>query len=194
MKKTILVDCDGVLTNWEYAFDIFMLEYGFKKVPNANLVYDIGARYGLDKAQGKKLIKQFNESASIGFLPPLRDAVQYVTKLADEGWDFICITSLSTNKYAQKLRKMNLAKAFGENTFSCVTCIGTGADKDHALAKYKDSGLFWVEDKPENCLAGLKQGLRPVLMEHGFNMHNTDFPLMKNWKEVYDHVNKKTWW
>ena len=59
MKKTILVDCDGVLTNWEYAFDIFMLEYGFKKVPDANLVYDIGARYGLDKAQGKKLIKQF---------------------------------------------------------------------------------------------------------------------------------------
>ena len=194
MKKTILVDCDGVLTNWEYAFDIFMLEYGFKKVPDANLVYDVGARYGLDKAQGKKLIKQFNESAAIGYLPPLRDAVQYVTKLADEGWDFVCITSLSTNKYAQKLRKMNLAKAFGENTFSCVTCIGTGADKDHALAKYKDSGYFWVEDKPENCLAGLKQGLRPVLMEHGFNMHNTDFPLMKNWKEVYEHVNKKTWW
>ena len=120
MKKTILVDCDGVLTNWEYAFDIFMLEYGFKKVPDANLVYDIGARYGLDKAQGKKLIKQFNESASIGFLPPLRDAVQYVTKLADEGWDFICITSLSTNKYAQKLRKMNLAKLLSLSKLSPV--------------------------------------------------------------------------
>jgi hypothetical protein len=190
MKKTILVDCDGVVLNWEYAFDIFMQEHGFTKVEGANLMYDMALRYGIDKPQVKKLVKIFNESAAIGYLPPLRDAVQYVTKMAEEGWDFHCITSLSTNKYAQKLRKMNLAKLFGKNTFSVVTCIGTGADKDDALAKYKDSGYFWVEDKPENCLAGAKQGLKPLLMEHGFNMHDKDFPLMKNWKEIYNYVNE----
>jgi FMN phosphatase YigB (HAD superfamily) len=188
-KKTILVDCDGVVLNWEYAFDIFMEEYGFKKVQGAEYIYNIGERYGVDKAQGKKLIKQFNESAAIGYLPALRDAVQYVTKMAEEGWDFHAITSLSTNKYAQKLRKMNLAKLFGENTFSCVTCIGTGADKDYALSKYKGSGYYWIEDKPENCLAGAKQGLRPLLMEHGFNMDCKDFPIVKNWKEIYEMVN-----
>ena len=26
----------------------------------------------------------------------VRDLVQYVTKMAEEGWDFICITSLSS--------------------------------------------------------------------------------------------------
>lgn len=189
MKKTIVVDCDGVITNWEYAFDIFMAELGFKRGKDSNLIYNIGERYGVDKAQGKKLIKQFNESAAIGYLPPLRDAVQYVTKMAEEGWDFHCVTSLSTNKYAQKLRKMNLAKLFGKDTFSVVTCIGTGADKDEALSIYKDSGYFWIEDKPENCLAGAKQGLKPLLMEHGFNMHDKDFPLMKNWKQIYEYVN-----
>jgi len=188
-KKTILVDCDGVVLNWEYAFDIFMEEYGFKKVQGAEYIYNIGERYGVDKAQGKKLIKQFNESAAIGYLPALRDSVQYVTKMAEEGWDFHAITSLSTNKYAQKLRKMNLAKLFGKDTFSCVTCIGTGADKDYALSKYKGSGYYWIEDKPENCLAGAKQGLRPLLMEHGFNMDCKDFPIVKNWKEIYEMVN-----
>ena len=118
MKKTILVDCDGVLTNWEYAFDIFMEEHRFKRVEGADYIYNIGERYGIYIHQGKKLIKMFNESAAIGYLPPLRDAVEYVTKMADEGWEFIAITSLSTNKYAQRLRKRNLDKLFGKDTFA----------------------------------------------------------------------------
>ena len=189
MKKTILIDCDGVVLNWEYAFDIFMEEFGFKRVEGSQFIYDISQRYGVEKAQGKKLIKQFNESAAIGYLPPLRDAVHYVTKLADEGWDFHAITSLSTNKYAQKLRKRNLEKLFGEDTFSVVTCIATGAEKDDALSKYAGSGYYWVEDKPENCLAGSKQGLKPLLVEHGFNMNCKDFPLVKNWEEIYKILN-----
>ena len=188
MKKTILVDCDGVVLNWEYAFDIFMQEHGFTKVEGANRLYDMAQRYGIDKPQVKKLVKIFNESAAIGYLPPLRDAVQYVTKMADEGWTFIAVTSLSTNKYAQKLRKRNLDKLFGKGTFVTVTCLATGADKDKALAKYKDSGCYWVEDKPENALAGKRAGLKPILMEHGFNMDNKDFTLVKNWKEIYNIV------
>jgi len=121
MKKTIIVDCDGVVLNWEYAFDIFMEEHGFTKVKGAETIYNIGERYGIDKDQGRKLIKIFNESASIGFLPPLRDAVEVVTRMAAEGWQFIAVTSLSTNKYAQKLRKKNLDKLFGKGTFVEVT-------------------------------------------------------------------------
>ena len=51
MKKTILVDCDGVVLNWEYAFDIFMEEHGFNKVKDANAIYNIGERYGIDIVQ-----------------------------------------------------------------------------------------------------------------------------------------------
>jgi len=188
MKKTMLIDCDGVVLNWEYAFDCFMEEHGYEKVENGNQIYNIGERYGLDYATGKKMIKTFNESAAIGFLPPLRDAVQYVTKMVDEGWQFIAITSLSTNKYAQKLREKNLAKLFGEDTFIEVQCLATGADKDEALAPYKDSGMWWIEDKPENALAGAKVGLKPLVVEHGFNMDCKDFPLVKNWKEIYEIV------
>ena len=71
-KSLILVDCDGVLCNWEYAFAIWMEEHGFTKVENGAFLYDIGERYNIDKAQAKKLIRMFNESAAIGFLPPHR--------------------------------------------------------------------------------------------------------------------------
>jgi len=188
MKKTMLVDCDGVVLNWEYAFDCFMEEHGFKKVENGNQIYNIGERYNITSEVSENMIRIFNESAAIGFLPPLRDAVEYVTKLADEGWQFIAITSLSANKYAAKLRKKNLAKLFGKDTFIEVQCLATGADKDNALAKFKDCGLWWIEDEPENAIASAKVGLRTLIVEHGFNMDCKDFPLVKNWKDIYDIV------
>ena len=82
--SVILVDADGVLLNWEYAFAVYMEQHGFKKIPGSEFDYDIGKRYGIDKEQGKKLIKIFNESAAIGFLPPLRDAMYYVKRLHEE--------------------------------------------------------------------------------------------------------------
>ena len=187
MKKTMLVDADGVLFNWEYAFNLYMEEHGFESVKDAKLIYNIAFRYDIPEKQGKTMIKHFNESAMIGFLPPLRDAQEYVTKLSDEGWDFICITSLSHNKYAQKLRRKNLDKIFG-CIFKDVIFLGTGADKDKVLEQFEGSNCWWVEDKPENALAGEKVGLRGLVMEHGYNMNDDSVRRVKNWKEVYEIV------
>jgi len=189
--SVILVDCDGVLLNWEYAFDVWMQQHGFKKVPGGDLNYNIGKRYGIDSDQGKKLIKMFNESAAIGFLPPLRGAMYYVKRLHEEfGYVFHCITSLSTDPSAQKLREMNLAKLFGDTVFEKVICLDTGADKDEALAHYKDTGCWWIEDKYDNALVGHNLGLNSLLVEHGHNMHfyHDRIPVVKNWKEVFEIV------
>lgn len=189
--KVILVDADGVLLNWEYAFNIWLETHGFEKLPGGDFDYDIGKRYGIDPAQGKKLIKIFNESAAIGFLPPLRDAMYYVKRLHEEyGYVFHCITSLSLDPNAKILREMNLAKLFGKTSFEKVICLDTGADKNDALAQYKDTGCWWVEDKPENAEVGHNLGLRSILMEHGHNMYNyhKDIPVVKNWKEIFELV------
>ncbi len=189
-NKIILVDADGVLLNWEWAFDIWVQEHGHKRVEQGNRLYDIGERYNIDREQGKKLIKLFNESASIGFLPPLRDAIHYVKKLHEEhGYVFHCITSLSKNRNAQKLREMNLDKLFGRTVFEQVVCLATGADKDQALEPYRDSGLFWIEDKVENAQVGANMGLKSIIMEHGFNMnYSGPIPLVKNWAQIYDII------
>lgn len=185
--NVILTDCDGVLCNWEWAFDIWMTEHGFKTVKGGEVIYNIGERYGIDSDQGRKLIKIFNESAAIGFLPPLRDAMHYVKKLHEEhGYVFHCITSLSRNRNARKLRELNLNKLFGETVFEEIVCLGTGDDKDSALAPYEGSGYFWLEDKVENAEVGAKLGLRPIIMEHGFNMdYKGPIPLAKNWAQIY---------
>jgi hypothetical protein len=168
-----------------------MQEHGFAEVTDSKLNYDMSVRYGISKEQVTKLIRIFNESAAIGFLPALRDAVFYVKRLHEEhGYVFHCITSLSLDANAQRLRKMNLQKLFGKTAFDRIVCLDTGADKDAALEPYKDTGCWWVEDKPENALVGHKLGLRSILIEHGHNMHfyHDNVPVMKNWKQLYELV------
>ena len=187
-RQIILTDVDGVLLNWEYAFKCWMEQYGYE-LKDDNRNYDVSDRYGISYEKGKELVWAFNQSAAIGFLPPLRDAMYYVDLLhRKHGYVFHAITSLSDDTHAAKLREENLAKLFGPTVFEKVLCIGTGADKDAALAPYAGSGLLWVEDKIENAELGDRLGLHSVLMEHGHNMHydNDDILVYKNWKEIYE--------
>lgn len=186
--KLILVDCDGVLLDWKYAFYKFMNENGYTVIEESQ--YDIAKTFGIDKSDAKSLVRQFNESARIGFLPGLRDAIKYVKKLHSEGYVFHCITSLSTDYYAGKLREQNLERLFGKDVFERVVCLDCGADKDDGLLPYKDSGCIWVEDKPENAECGLNLGLRSILIEHDFNKdyENNNLVKVKNWKEIYESI------
>ena len=190
-NKIILVDADGVLLDWEYAFDVYLQTHGFNRVEGGQFKYDIGKRYGIDREQGRKLIKIFNESAHIGFLPPLRDAMYYVKRLHEEhGYVFHCITSLSRDENAQELRRMNLRKLFGKTAFEKFVFLDTGQDKDQELEPYRGSGLYWIEDKIVNCEVGHDLGLRALLMEHGHNMdyENPDIPRVKNWRDIYHRI------
>jgi len=191
MKKIILTDADGVILDWEYAFSVWMEQHGFKTVEDSQFKYDIGKRYGIEKEQAKKLIKMFNESAHMGFLPPLRDAMFYVKRLHEEhGYQFHCITSMSSDENAQELRKMNLRKLFGETAFTKFIILETGADKDEVLEKYRDKGYWWIEDKITNAEAGHNVGLKSLIMEHGHNMDfdHPEIPRVKNWKEIYEKI------
>ena len=192
MNKTILTDCDGVLLNWDWAFITWCK---FKGIVDEDVVidykkYDMVERLDFNtEVDCPDLVREFNSSAAIGFLPPLRDAVEYVTKLGDEGWRFVVITSMSTNPYAIQLRIDNLTKMFGP-VFDEITSLDTGADKTFQLSKYQNSELYWIEDKIENAKVGVKLGLKSILMEHGHNMeYQGGARLVKNWHDVWRIVN-----
>jgi FMN phosphatase YigB (HAD superfamily) len=189
-EKTILVDCDGVLLDWEYAFHAWMTRHGYEMVENGFNTYKVDKRYGVEKSESKRLIRMFNESASIRKLPPLRDAIKYVKKLHEEhGYVFHAITSLSTDQYAQHLRTKNLRELFGETAFEKYVYLDTGADKDEALEEYRGTECYWVEDKPENAVVGADAGLTSILMDHGHNQGEFEgVTRVRNWKEIYDLI------
>lgn len=184
--KIILVDCDGVLLDWIHSFDLWMHDNGYP-VKDAS-AYRAGDRYQLKNAY--QMIEWFNQSAMMGFLPPFRDAIHYVQKLHREhGYVFHCITSMTDNRYAQKLRVMNLEKLFGETVFEKYVFLSCGANKVAALNDYKNTNCFWIEDKSSNADDGLTAGLDSVLLAHD---HNTDYKgnatRVKNWQEIYNLV------
>ena len=187
-NKCILTDCDGVLFDWEYAFDQWMKRHDYTVVETGNYQMDI--KYGLERKETMRLVRMFNESAVIRKLPPLRDAIHYVKKLHQEhGFIFHCITSLSKDDYSQHLRTKNLREMFGDSVFDKYVYLDTGADKDEVLEDYRDSGCFWIEDKPQNVDTGIEMGLEGILVRH---THNADYVGMAhrvlNWKEIYNIV------
>jgi len=191
LNKLILTDCDGVLLNWEYAFHIWMASFkGYEKFTgDTGLNYDISRVYPVTRAEIKKLIKEFNNSAAIGFLPALRDSIYYVKKLHEEhGYVFHVITSLSTQASAGALRKQNLEKIFGDTVFSRYTFLDTGEDKHVPLEEYRDTGLYFIEDKLENADLGTEYGLNSLLIEHGHNMNTSHLPKFDSWKQIYNYI------
>lgn len=190
-NTTILTDIDGVVLDWEEAFLTWMDFNGHDASVQQKKYYSIAKAFDLTEDKAKQLVRQFNASASIGFLPPLRDA-QYYIKLLHEKYryNFVAVTSLSLDPFAQQLRERNLKKLFG-NAFAKCICLDTGADKDEMLADLSKrfSGCYWIEDKPENADVGFKVGFESLLMEHGFNMdYKGPAQVVKNWEDITDLI------
>jgi len=195
-EKVILTDIDGVCLDWPYAFESWMRRHGYVINPEHRNDYLMNKKYGIDKVESKRLIRMFNESAWIRRLPPFRDAMHYVKKLHKEhGYIFHAITSLSNDQYSQHLRTKNLREMFGDTVFEDYVYLDTGADKDEVLDLYKNTGCYWVEDKPENAVCGAVRGLNAFLMNHN---HNQDFDTLNlnvkrvnNWKEIYEFITRE---
>ena len=49
-----------------------------------------------------------------------------------------------------------------------------------------------MEDKVENATAGFNVDFEPIVMEHGYNMHDEhNYFVAKNWEDIYLKVSKR---
>ena len=198
-NRIILTDVDGVLLEWEHHFTKWMLQrtlfdergvryHPHRLLPDKENTYEMAERFGVTKTEIRKHIREFNRSAWMGTQRPMLESQTWVKLLAAEGWTFIPITSQTSDIPAQQLRKRRLGELFGEHVFVNYHILGTGADKDSALAEFHNTGLYWVEDKPNNAVAGLKYGLKPILIDHPYNrdFNHPDVLRVSNWKEIHE--------
>jgi len=197
-NRIILTDVDGVLLEWEHHFTKWMLQktlfddrgaryHPHRLLPDKQDTYWMEERFGLTKNEIRIQIREFNRSAWMGTQRPMLGSQTWVKLLAAEGWTFIPITSQTSDKPAQELRKRRLGELFGEHVFTNYHILGTGADKDSALAEFHNTGLYWVEDKPANAVAGLKYGLKPILIDHPYNkdLNHDQIIRVSNWKDIH---------
>ena len=197
-NRIILTDVDGVLLEWEHHFTKWMLQktlfddrgsryHPHRLLPDKQDTYWMEERFGLTKNEIRIQIREFNRSAWMGTQRPMLGSQTWVKLLAAEGWTFIPITSQTSDKPAQELRKRRLGELFGEHVFTNYHILGTGADKDSALAEFHNTGLYWVEDKPANAVAGLKYGLKPILIDHPYNkdLNHEGIIRVNNWQDIH---------
>ena len=192
MSKIIGVDVDGVLLKWEEAFDNFMAGQGLTKKDQGH--FDLRKHYPEVPADAlNTYISVFNESAYMRYLEPMDGAVEYVTKLADEGYKFSVITSQTLNKVANRAREDNLKEVFGD-VFEDFTFLETGQGKYFALQKF-DMGTIWIDDKPDNVESGKVLGLVPILLDlpHNRSYNNKQMNIQRanSWKDIYDIIKEK---
>jgi FMN phosphatase YigB (HAD superfamily) len=203
-NRIILTDVDGVLLEWEHHFTKWMLQrtlfdergaryHPYRLLPNKQNTYEMAERFGLTIPEIRKLIREFNRSAWMGTQRPMPESQTWVKLLHAEGWTFIPITSQTSDIPAQQLRKKRLGELFGGNVFQNYHILGTGADKDSALAEFHGTGLYWVEDKPKNAVAGLKYGLKPILIDHPYNQDfkHPEITRVNNWEDIHSIIHGK---
>lgn len=187
--KKILTDCDGVLLDWAFAFDVWMGEQGFKRLSNTAHTFYQTIRYGITEEESFDAIKSFNESGAVGFLPAYKDSVYWVRKLAQEGWRFDVISSLHIDKYAQKLRRQNLIHLFGDIFDKIDASLSfTGGKGDYLYEHYNGKTYWWIEDSVSHAESGQRVGLKSIIMDHPYNQR-WEGERVKNWEELYRKIN-----
>jgi FMN phosphatase YigB (HAD superfamily) len=203
-NRIILTDVDGVLLEWEHHFTKWMLQrtlfdkrgsryHPYNLLPDKQNTYEMNERFGITKEEVRKEIREFNRSAWMGTQRPMLNSQTWIKLLHAEGWTFIPITSQTSDKPAQELRKKRMGELFGKDVFENYHILGTGADKDSALAEFHNTGLYWVEDKPKNALAGLKYGLKTILINHQYNQdfNHPEITRVNNWQDIHKLVTGK---
>lgn len=200
MEKIILTDCDGCLVDWNPSFHVFAMERGYDIVPEQSDNYSIAKRFGISEEEATELAEKFNTSRHIEFLPPHRDAPEYVKLLSELGFEFIVITGFTDNPIARIRREANLLNTFG-SVFSELHCmsITDRESKGALLSQWKDSGLYWIEDHPINAMTGVELGLKAILIDQPYNRSTdlaTESRLAKRvsvnpWQQIYQHITKE---
>ncbi len=181
-RKILLTDIDGVVLDWQKHFNNYLDKY----YPDEELfdptVFAQGERTG-------KIIKEFNNTAWIGFLEPWKDSVEVLTELKNMGWKIYGCTSMGTDQYANALRKKNV-ETLMPDVFTQLDIIPFMQPKGNWLSQWRDSGAVWVEDKWSNAILGADIGIKTFLMKQSYNSKHDYKGVEKvdNWRQIYNKV------
>lgn len=186
-NKLILADADGVLLDWSTAFHEWMAATHFTRTNYES--YHCDEMYSLSSEQIKPLVAEFCSGDAIHSLPAMPGAVDAARQLHFAGgFRFVVITSVGNTPAVVRMRIDNLREHFGD-IFETIKCLPCGSPKDHVLAKYAGSGLYWIEDSPVNADAGLGMGLKSILLAHSYNADYTGKAYRaKNWIDILEHI------
>lgn len=167
VRPWVLLDCDGVLLDWESGLEHHMRTHhahvwtGYKN----DHVYDLVRRYNMAATQADHIMKDFHTHDAYAHLQPLPGAITAIKHL-HKFCDLAVITASGTQELTQHMRRDNLNHIFG-SVFDHVHCTDTFDEKRSYLAQYPPG--YWVEDHAGNAIMGAEQGHHAYLIHAAHN-------------------------
>ena len=188
--KIILTDIDGVVFDWNTSFVDWMEMQGYTSSGVPHHDADIHLQFNIPYNESQVKKEEFNTSMIASTLNPYKDSVKYINQFYDEGWRFIGITSFSDKPIGQYYRYLNLEDYFPTDCFGTMIFLSAGETKDEILKKFKDTNLWYIDDRIYNINIASNQGLKSLLMQHDYNMHykRDNVNVVESWEEIYQLI------
>ena len=188
--KIILTDIDGVVFDWNTSFVDWMEMQGYNSSGVPHHDADIHLQFNIPYNESQVKKEEFNTSMIASTLNPYKDSVKYINQFYNEGWRFIGITSFSDKPIGQYYRYLNLEDYFPTDCFGTMIFLSAGETKDEILKKFKDTNLWYIDDRIYNINIASNQGLKSLLMQHDYNMHykRDNVNVVESWEEIYQLI------
>ncbi|NEN91192.1 MAG: hypothetical protein F6K48_20695 [Okeania sp. SIO3H1] len=166
----IILDCDGVLFDWETAFAEWLLEtHSICTGGTEPKEWDLSKWINCSPEDTMRFVHDFNGSEAFGKLPVFPEAQIAVKKMASVGHRLHVITSCGVTWPIKSRRELNLKRAFGD-IFSSITCLALGADKSPYLEALP-RGIY-VEDNSDHGVRGTFCGHKTFVLRRSHNRAN----------------------
>ncbi|MGL6228603.1 MAG: hypothetical protein ACRC3J_05240 [Culicoidibacterales bacterium] len=192
MKKTILVDVDGVLVEWFSQLPFFMSE---ENISSDVLLSRQNGKwlsprdmFGVESKESIALVKKYNKSEHIRRLAAYPDAIHHVNILSKE-YNFVAISALGTTAACYANRTYNL-KALFPNFGEIMLCDVFGDKRElikKAAAKY--DVLMYIDDRETHCEEAEEiLGIRKVIHMQRTPILSTRFKSARDWDDIKKYI------
>lgn len=193
MKKLLLTDVDGTFLDFAPAYFAYMKSQGWV-LPEFNPAKRLYVSMGIEPTASDEYVADFSESEFGHSLNAYPDAVRYLSKFKEAGWEIIAVSKWHNSPKAISNRQFNVEKHFGKGLFSDIHCIGLHANKYpylHDYINYKGYDVcYWVEDHVEYATTGAELGAISFLLNRPDNQQKWEglkVFRVNNWLEIYKH-------
>ncbi len=169
MKRTIIIDVDGVLLNWKANLPFFMMQLGMFDNLNMNgSKTDSDARslfMNVSEMQLGKLIGAYNEHECAKYIPAYEDAYESLRALSDR-YNVIALTKFSMSRTAWTNRVHNLNALF-PNMISEVISIEYFDSKAKYVEKLRElhDVRYFIDDSQDN-IREIKDAFKDIQCIH----------------------------
>jgi FMN phosphatase YigB (HAD superfamily) len=193
LNKTLILDVDDTLLDFNKAFHAWMAEQGYRRRYNVD-TYDLAASYGISLDTFRGLLHLFFDDDAGRDIPAVEHAVVALYRFHRAGWNMVAVTACPP--ILTTVRALNLERRFpnnwsGDNLIERVHCVGWGGSKAEIICDYRDMSrrTIFVEDHLENAEAAVNLGVPTFLIDKPYNQGKTNgYIRVGGWPDILERM------